>query len=337
MCKVIIIPDASKVPNFPLFSRWAASWLSDQRDGFGFAAVGERGVFGVRSLSPEGYASEDERPLPDYVTGPHVPFGQSGDVSGAAIFHGRISTNSVSIVNTHPIQRDGHYLIHNGVVTHHGQKYAKHTSNDSEDVLFNFMSGGIEAVASNLTGYYAAAIIRPDGTLAVFRDSIARLYYAYSEVLQSPVFATTRDLLEDVAEYLDEEFTTIGEVRDDIYLLFRGAELVEQRAFKSRGWDKHAASLSHLSLGRTLTSDASFEYSDDADYNRHDVSEKYLLEQEYFDLSYTFQYGHREISLEEYQAMPLSEQIEIVVRRHDGTEVSPFAVVGDDDDGYSFG
>src|ERR1035437_4813321 len=130
MCKIIIIPNASKIENFDEFSRFVAESLSCMSDGYGHAVVGQEGVFGVRTLSPQGYAFDVK--VPDFCESNSETFGKVSPIIGAALFHGRISTNVVDLLNTHPIQRDGWSLIHNGVVTHHGEKYTMTTANDSE-------------------------------------------------------------------------------------------------------------------------------------------------------------------------------------------------------------
>jgi hypothetical protein len=242
------------------------------------------------------------------------------------MFHGRTSTNSVSLLNTHPIVRDGHVLIHNGVVSHHGEKYKQLTSNDSEHIVYEWAKGGMSSVAANLTGYYAGGIMSHDGTLTVFRDAIASLHYAWCDTLESPVFATTRDMLVEMSDYFRETWDIL-EVKDNVCLTFLNGELIKQEAFVSRGWDSHAASLSHLSLGRSIVDDERWGWEDDsAPDDTAYVTEDYLIEQEYFDYSYVFLDGHREIGLEEYQRLTLAEQIQITVRRHDGTIVSPFEV-----------
>lgn len=256
MCKIIIIPNASKILEIEKFSRYCADILSGMPDGFGYAAQGKKGVFGARSLFPELYARVSN--VPEYCVPVEHSFGEKSEIVGAAMFHGRMSTNVRDIANTHPISRDKWHLIHNGVVTDHGDKYKMLTSNDSEHVLKHLQTGGIDAVSANLTGYYAAGAFDDNGRLHVFRDSIAQLFYAYSKVLDSPVFATTQDLIHDIGDWFKESLTPI-QVKDNTYLVFQQGKLVEQREFVSRGYDKYAASLAGKSLGYAI--DAPYDFN----------------------------------------------------------------------------
>jgi|ERR1035437_5823859 predicted glutamine amidotransferase len=265
MCKVIIIPNASKLVDFDHFARYAAEMLSCMPDGYGFVAQGVKGQFGVRTLSPMGYAQGID--VPAFCESNTESFGEVSPVTGPAMFHGRLSTNTIDLLNTHPITRDGWNLIHNGVVTNHGPKYKMNTSNDSEHVLYNLIQGGINQVGLNLTGYYAGGAIEPNGLLHVFRDSIANLYYTYSEKLESPIFATNLELIEDIGTYIGEELIGI-KVKDNTYLIYDGSKLVSHESFTSRGYDNASAMLASKSLGRELSPIE--EYQDGISYSELD-------------------------------------------------------------------
>lgn len=349
MCKIVIIPNASKVKDFKDFSETMAYELSDQSDGFGFAAQGKKGVFGSRTLSPSSFA--DEKP-PSFAVGNRYDFGEQSEVIGAAMFHGRVSTNYISIRNTHPIEREGWYLIHNGVVTHHGKKYKKNTSNDSEDVLFELMNGGITSVAKNLTGYYAVGAIDDNGLVHVIRDSIASLYVAYSEKLETFIFATTTELIDAVGTYVKEDLTAYR-VKNDIYLVFDQGKLIKEESFVSAGYDDHSASWSSHSLGYNLTPSASwgkddipeggptddeefFEYEsgvqDDEDFEEFldtfdlaDVSDSFWEELDYINRDYRIiDHNFKDVDIEDFRKMPLKKQVLCEIRRPDGTLLNPF-------------
>lgn len=257
MCKIIIIPNASKILEIEKFSRYCADILSSMPDGFGYAAQGKKGVFGARTLEPELYSRAPS--VPEFCVPVEFPFGEKSEVIGAAMFHGRMSTNVRDIANTHPISRDNWHLIHNGVVTDHGDNYKMLTSNDSEHVLKHLQTGGIDAVSANLTGYYAAGAFDGYGRLHVFRDSIAQLFYAYSAVLDSPIFATTQDIIHDIGDYFKDTLVPI-QVKDNTYLVFQDGKLVEHREFISRGYDKYSANLAGKSLGYSID-DAPYEFN----------------------------------------------------------------------------
>ena len=310
MCKLIIIPNATKLLNIEEFSSQCAEILSDQRDGYGYAVQGANGVFGAKTLSPEAYAYNAE--CPPYIEPLSTPFGVPGQVTGSAMFHGRVSTNTVSIVNTHPIIRDDHYLVHNGVVTNQGDKYAKLTSNDSEDILYHLVSGGIDKVAANLTGYYAVGVFSPDGRLHVFKDATAPLLYAYSETLDTPIFASNQAILDALGELLSETFKGVS-VKSDTYLVFEGKTLVSHSTFKSRGFEYSEAAWAEKSLG----------YSIEKTDLEH-VTEAYLSEIEFLDYSYEITYFNKFITVEDFTRLPIEEQLTCDIRRHDGTYLNPW-------------
>jgi len=308
--------------------------MLDMSDGFGYVAQGDKGLFGVRSLSPISYAKGIS--TPDFCNKLTEPFGTVSKVTGAAMFHGRVSTNTVSFNNTHPINRDNWSMIHNGVVTNHGEKYAMTTSNDSEHVLYNMITGSIDRVASSLTGYYAYGAIDPLGQLHVVRDGIAKLFYAYSTKIDSPIFATTEELIEKIGDKLGE--TLIGQaVKDNTYLVYNGKALLKHVSFKSRGWDDHSKSLSGKSLGVQFpsgypNSQAYWQGDDlsppdhpkDDEINYEDISQDYLDEYQFFDDSYQFSFGFKELTCEEFFKLEFSSQMECVVKRHDGTVLEPY-------------
>ena len=180
-------------------------------DGYGFAAQGDKGVFGARTLSPMAFTKGIVPPT--FCYSDFESFGIVSNVTGAAMFHGRTSTNTKSLINTHPISKEGW-----------------------------------QRVATNLSGYYACGAIDPDGMLHVFRDKIAPLVYAYSETLKAAIFATTEELIEVIGDYIKEELVCF-DMKDDTYLVFDGGELISQDTFKSKGWDKYSRSWADTSLG----------------------------------------------------------------------------------------
>lgn len=337
MCKVIMIPNASKVKSMNGLARKCADLLSDQRDGYGYAAVGKKGVFGSRTLYPSEYGKGTSYKLPyaEDTEDNSVPFGKPTKSMGGAMFHGRISTNQKTLVNTHPIERDGHYIIHNGVVTHHGPKYDANTTNDTEHVLFNFLSGGIETVSKNLTGYYAVGIIDKEYNMHIFKDSIAQLHVAYSNVLESPVFATTAELVTKVGKYIGENLKA-AVVKDDTYIVFdKQGKLIHQTGFESRGYDDYSAKHARSSLGYDLvdnimsvsfkddmpTLDRSGSYETYEEFVWNNVSDEFLDEIQYLDDTYTIHMDSRQVGVHEFESMDIIDQVECVIIRPNGTKV----------------
>ena len=187
-------PKASKVKQQNKLINTAAKLLSEyEKHGFGYVAQGERGVFGERSLSPSTFktsfdVSDFEAP---FVENKSNTFGVKTKFSGSVLFHGRTSTNDISLINTHPINKRGWSLIHNGVVSNHGPKYEMTTTNDTEHLVEYLSTVGVSGIEQHLSGYYAIAAIAPDGITHILRDDTATLFVARVDSIDSYIIATT--------------------------------------------------------------------------------------------------------------------------------------------------
>jgi hypothetical protein len=211
------------------------------------------GVISQRYVNPN-----DVRP--DLVQGRKLSFtnpvmNQNGMFSfdtqftGGAFFHGRVSTNTKSLDNTHPINKHGWSLIHNGVVTDSGPKYDMITSNDTEHCLERLVQG-IDQVEKHITGYYALAAFSPDNNLHIVRDNIAQLYCAYIDTVDSLIFATTQDLIIETCKTMSWSYDSIQKVIDNVYLVFnQSGELLSQTTISPKGYDDYSMSKAELSLG----------------------------------------------------------------------------------------
>ena len=118
MCKIVVFTNVSEVKKIDKLIDVVSGELAKyESDGFGYAIEGTNGVFGERSLETDNFKSSMGRKTLSFnwLTELNNSFGVKSKVNGAAIFHGRTSTNDVNILNTHPIVKNGHYLIHNGV------------------------------------------------------------------------------------------------------------------------------------------------------------------------------------------------------------------------------
>lgn len=322
MCKIIVLTDATKIKAMPEFTRKMADLLSDQPDGFGAVMQGVNGVYGVKSLYPRRF-SKGLKKLKFTKSVADSYFGKESPTYGPALFHGRISTNKINITNTHPMIRDGYHLIHNGVVQNEGEDYAKDTTNDSEDILYHFINGGIDKVSQNISGYYACAVINPDNTLSIWRDDIASLHCAWSDKLESYIFATTITLITEIGKLVGEELLT-DPVNDNVYLKFKGNEILEQEEFVNLGYAKisgYARSQAKHSLGYELSTPAE-SVQDFYD----SVSEDYLEELEYLNDTYTITdpEGHL-IGADEFYSMKLEEQVLCTLKRPNGMVVDPWS------------
>jgi len=222
MCKVFALTNMSKIKRVQHTIETIAEFLKARdRDGFGYAIQGKKGLYGERSLK-EVFESQLRRVFIDYsfVDLEYNRFGTRGKVEGAGIFHSRVSTNDVNIVNTHPIMKNDWTLIHNGVVSNLGPNYERDTTNDTEHLVHYLSTEGIAGVEKHLSGYYAFAAFDPDGRLHIARDSKATLYCAWSDTIESTIFATTEELIEDIAHELDWKLSNVNPVKDNTYLIF---------------------------------------------------------------------------------------------------------------------
>lgn len=335
MCKIIVFTNSSKLKQKTDSRKIAAILSASQRDGFGYAIQGKKGVFGERTIKPLAFTSRFGMPKNDlpWVQSTHETFGEISEHAGAAIFHGRTSTNEVSLTNTHPISKHGWNLIHNGVVNNTGEKYPMQSTNDSEHVLHFLNRGGVNDVAKNLTGYYAVAAISPDNRLHVFKDATARLFSGYSKKLDSFIFGTTLDILEELCEDLKLGDITFEPVLDNISLVFEGNNLISHETFKSRGYGEREAQYAGASLGMKLpnATPAAHSYLDSARSELQSVTSTFnrSLDEKIFDFwdeldaadaSYSFADANGNyLSHESFDALTDAEKCYCTITRGDGT------------------
>lgn len=287
MCKIIAFTDMSKINLKKCVNDIGNTLLKTERDGFGYAVSGVKGVFGEKTTSKHFKSrihNNNWIHLP-IIKKRYEKFGLVDALSGAGIFHGRTSTNSEGLVNTHPMQRpsdDGiWHLIHNGVVDDLGEDYSKLTDNDSEDMLFRLMQGieqvkrgetdnPMEAIETTLEGYFAFACIDPQGLLHIARDGYATLFMAWSETLNTYIIATTEGLVMKLNKMLDAKIGPIDEVEDDVYMVFKGNELIYHKFISPLGFTWYQADKSQASLGRALSPNATTDFSGRS-YSRSEI------------------------------------------------------------------
>jgi hypothetical protein len=251
MCKILALTNATKLDQTKI-TDIGRMLLKYEQDGFGYAIQGKTNVFGEKSTDKK-FISRLKMigvNLP-IVKKRYEKFGNAEAIAGPAIFHGRTSTNDRGLLNCHPMVKESTYLIHNGVVTDHGPKYIKATTNDSEDVLHRFLEG-ISSVQENLTGYYAFAAIDDMGLLHICRDDMADLYIAWCPKLDSHIIATIPEILTNTAKILQAEIGPIDEVTKNVYGVFKGNELLRFQAIESRGWSRVESQFASASLGKTV-------------------------------------------------------------------------------------
>lgn len=138
------------------------------------------------SLTPECLAAVD-MPEADYAAALPADFKPSGPL----IAHGRSATSHISLLNTHPFQKNGWTMAHNGVVEEvRAGFYETDTSCDSEHLLNCFALGeGPREFAARVRGKYAVAALSPENRLHICKNYLATLWAARCTEL-GWVFAT---------------------------------------------------------------------------------------------------------------------------------------------------
>jgi len=242
MCKLMAFSDGSRIKNLKLVINRALPLITKHdQHGFGWSAQGERGAFGERMTElAHGFRLDANK----YAVGrfpiaeTYNAFGTESAVQGGLLIHARTSTNHKTLINTHPIQRNDWTLVHNGVVSNRGLPYKMNTTNDTEHLVHYLSTDGIKAIETQLSGYYAFAAFDPQGFLHICRDDNATLHVAWIRSIKSYIFATTRDLIEDLCTEMKWKRGPIDAVSDNVYMVLQGNEILKQQTIKPRGYDR---------------------------------------------------------------------------------------------------
>lgn len=259
MCLVLAMTNTKKLNLSKCLNDIGNTLLAAEDDGFGYAIQGKNGVFGEKTIAKRFFTrlsrlNHVQLPI---VKKKYMGFGSPSELTGPGIFHGRTSTNVISLIDTHPMQIDNWNLIHNGVVDDLGPFYEKKTENDSEDVLRRLIDGvgnpnPMADIEKYLQGYYAFAAIDPEGRLHVARDQYAPLCIAWSGVYETFIIATNPGLILKVNKILDAKIGPIDEIQDETYCIFNGNELIHCQDFDSLGYTMRQSQHATASLGRVL-------------------------------------------------------------------------------------
>ncbi len=341
MCKVIMFTNFRKVADNAELINWTANKLLEtETDGFGYSIMGKLGFYGEKYIGKNVdfetsigiNKKQGEFYSMPFVQKTREAFGEPSKCAGGALFHGRISTNKSGLKNTHPINKNGWSLIHNGVVTNHGPEYKMVTDNDTEHLVEHLSSKeGIDAVTKHLTGYYAAGAFDPKGNMHIFRDNIAWLYCVKVEELETYIFATTAKLLEELCEQFGYERSTIELVKTDSYMVFNTkGDMTSFKRIKSRGYGHSEAALMSKSLSYMLDDgDLPFKEHYDSvtgvetggttngysDYEAYRMEVEKAIDHSYQILDWT----NRKVSVEDFKKYDITSQDECTIIRPDGT------------------
>ncbi len=355
MCKVLMLSNTSKLTNVKKTVDTIFDLITHTDDhGFGYAFRGKNGVFGEKTINKTWkYGSKTPEFAKTNVT--DEKFGTPSNISGAALFHGRTSTNHINLLNTHPLQKNDWTLIHNGVVNNQGPAYEMVTTNDTEHLVHYLSTEGIRGIEQHITGYYAIGAIDPEGKLHIVRDGIASLYACFSDTIKSWIFATTVDLIKDLCEQMEWTRGTIREYDKGMYTIMdkNNIELVQE--FTPRGFGYAESKYASQSLGRSIGSGYGRDYDYEDSYNMHrrtnrDVTiykdgkvvdseadledsinearmesySAFLEEVANMDSSYMIEDENgREISTREFDKLDMIAQAKCKIVRADGTIVDP--------------
>jgi predicted glutamine amidotransferase len=340
MCKILAFTNTKKLNVKKSINAIGNTLLKLEKDGFGYALQGEKGIFGEKTVGKSfatRFFTKNIVTLP-IVKRTHEMFGELSPLVGSGIFHGRTSTNVKGLLNCHPMVRPDDagkwHLIHNGVVHDQGPDYEKLTQNDSEDVLHRLIDG-IDQVEKYLEGYYAFAALDPQGHLHIGRDSIATLFIAWSEVYDSHIIATTECLLKSISKSLGAKIGPVDEIEDNVYMIFEGNELVYKQTINPIGYTSRQSKFASQSLGRDLSGSIQ-SWRDDKHWNKSenewpniqadvDESAYYQMKQELdnMDASYeVFNEFNTPIDIATFKKMDYISQELCTVIRGDGTVVS---------------
>lgn len=237
MCKIFAMTNMENVKlthKFVSVVKNAVTGTGDN-DGFGYAVLGENGdLGGERSIRPSRFTPSsngfvekmiDKLPI---VLRSSDSFGKiDNEHPRAFIGHGRLSTNEVSLQNTHPFTNDKVALIHNGVVSDMGaEEIELKTTCDTEILLRHWEKGGMKQIEENVSGYYAMAILDKGGQLHVVRDDRAMLWITYCRTVHSYMIATTQEILKSVAKKMKWQIEKAEEITENTYAVFEKNEIV---------------------------------------------------------------------------------------------------------------
>lgn len=238
MCKLAIVTkhDSTKLGAI-ILNAWK-EMSTTERDGFGAAWVGPNGKIGYVKSSQPSFLPD----LPTFCAAFSDGNGLKSD-GGALIIHGRTATCGVNVGNTHPMMGGNCALVHNGVVSSKRFHNTESTC-DSELLLHAWKADGIDAVAKDISGYYAFAIIqrvRGKTVLDIVRDDKAQL--KVGKIDDGWAFATNPALLATLGS------TYLSEYKPNTHTSFVDGEVYSVDDFIPAEADKRLEKAAHKAFG----------------------------------------------------------------------------------------
>ncbi len=276
MCKNFMLTTTNNLTEsqFLKLRQIVAEKLTSGRDndGFGYATFNQSGeVFGERFLEtrffnfqmlpnvvPKEPRTEIETREPkdiptqlrlifnaDKIAPPKAAnfFGTYSRPVGAFIAHGRLSTNAVTIGNTHPHRSANFTLIHNGVVQNVGDLKVFDSTCDSEFLVKYFEKGGLNSMVSGVTGNYAIGILEHNThNLCIIKDDRTDLFGAWVPHLGATAIATSQEHLHDILKSMKWKHSKIRELVNSTCSTFDvNGVLIDTCEFTPQKWASYKA------------------------------------------------------------------------------------------------
>lgn len=231
----------------------------NDRDGIGYAAMSNKGIFGERWYNPEDAFKYNKQWI-DKQAELKKSFKGSTDVGkkynyfsteeGAPsepvvslIMHARMATCEKSLENIHPFVRNDMALIHNGVINNTEQLKNITSTCDSECILncyidnkVNEIPENIEKVGKELRGGYACAVLAKNADevpiLDVFRNNPS--LYAMNVFNIGTVICTVPQMVVDACDKLGWKLSTSYRIKDSKLIRFNAitGQIISSHAFR---------------------------------------------------------------------------------------------------------
>lgn len=234
----------------------------NDRDGLGYAAQDDKGVFGERWLNPQDawkyrtpWSKKDKAIKDAFVnvldgSPRYNRWGKVNNKFHAVLLHTRMATCAIGLDNTHPfVSKDGQTaLVHNGVVRSSTLKNITSTC-DSELLLNSYVNNGVKAspaaiqsVAKEIQGSYACGVLTTDAdgkpVMDIFRNATSSLYAAFVKELDTIVYCTNIDIVRKACKKLKWRMGSTFKFADNkiIRVDAKTGDLITQHSFTSESY-----------------------------------------------------------------------------------------------------
>ncbi len=312
MCKIFAITDMTNVEITSKLIQVVKNNVAKVPDnqGFGYAVLGSNGhMGGERSIRVKTFkaltaintsqSKIEELPFVEKTSNRFGNLTMAMQAPKSFIAHGRLSTNTVNLFNSHPFSNGEIAMIHNGVVYDAvgSVKHLLKTNNDSEIIFRYWEKNGMNAVEENVSGYYALAILdKRDGTLHIARDDKATLYIAWVRTINSYMIATTAEIIHNVCKEMKWKYDGAEAIVNNHYAVFDRNEIKSNRDINPLEFKNYEADDNFNEKAAKALGVKEYKYTDDDDdgdipsyrenYRAYDDYDDYDYEDDVPPLSY---------------------------------------------------